>query len=93
MVTPLGIAQVVAALELLVGLAIVGLAAQGYHRTQSRAMLFLGGGILTMTVVGTALTMITAFVASGPIIVIFPHVTDLAGMFLILYAIVLARRE
>lgn len=93
MVTPLGIAQVFAALELLVGLTIVGLAAQGYRRNQSRAMLFLGGGILTMTVVGTALTMITAFVASGPIIAIVPSVTDLAGMCLILYAIVLARRE
>jgi hypothetical protein len=93
MVTPLGIVQVFAALELLVGLAIVGLAAQGYRRNQSRAMLFLGGGILTITVVGTALTMIAAFVTSGPIITVVPSVTNLVGMCLILYAIVLARRE
>lgn len=91
MVAPIVIGQLIAVIELLVGLAAVGLAFQGYRRNQSRAMLFLGGGVATMTVVGTVLQWILTAVATGPTVTIAPTVTDLLGMCLLLYAIVLAR--
>ena len=93
MVEPLALVEVVSVLELLVGLAITGLAFQGYRRNRSRAMLFLGGGIATMTVVSYAVLMSVAFVASARMVGLASSVTNLVGMCLILYAIVLARRE
>jgi hypothetical protein len=93
MVEPILVGRLLAGLELLVGLAIVGLAFQGYHRNQSRSMLFLGAGIATMTVVGTALQFVLSLVAAGPLVIVIPTGTDLLGMCLLLYAIVLARRE
>jgi len=80
-------------IEFLVGLAITGLAFQGYRRNRSRAMLFLGGGIATMTVVGYPVLMSVAFLSSARMVGLASSVINLVGMCLILYAIVLARRE
>jgi len=88
---PLVFGQLIAVLELFVGIAAVGLAFQGYHRNQHRTMLFLGSGIATMTVVGTVLQWILTAVTTGPMIAIAPTVTDLLGVCQLLYAIVLAR--
>ncbi|MBX0287714.1 DUF7521 family protein [Haloarcula salinisoli] len=95
MVEPQAIAEVVSVLELLVGLAITGLAFQGYRRNRSRAMLFLGGGIATMTVVSLVVIVVVAFFssASARMVGLASSLTNLVGMCLILYAIVLARRE
>jgi len=95
MVGPPAILEVVSVLELLVGLAITGLAFQGYRRNRSRAMLFLGGGIATMTVVSLVVVIVVGFFssASARMVGLASSVTNLVGMCLILYAIVLARRE
>ena len=96
MVGPPAILEVVSVLELLVGLAITGLAFQGYRRNRSRAMLFLGGGIATMTVVSSVVLTIVAFFSSPAAVTwmlgLADAVANLVGMCLILYAIVLARR-
>lgn len=93
MVAPIVIGQVIVVLELFVGLAATGLAFQGYRRNNRRSMLVLGGGIAMMTVVGTSLQLILTAVTTGPMVAITPTVTDLLGICLLLYAIVLARRE
>jgi hypothetical protein len=93
MVSALTIVQAVSLLELLVGVAIVGLAVQGYRRNRSQAMLFLGAGIATLTLVGTAVQILVGQLTSTRLVAISVTVTDLLGMCLILYAIVLARRE
>ncbi|WP_135303845.1 hypothetical protein [Haloarcula amylovorans] len=87
------IGQGLSILSLLVGLCIAGLAFYGYVRNRSRAMLFLGAGIVTLTAVSWAATVFTARFF-GPMVV--PAVnsgTQLLGMVLLLVAIVLAQRQ
>ena len=80
-------------LSTVVALAIFALAVQGYRRNRSRSMLALGSGIVTLSLVssvGTLLATRMFGVAAAPIA---NGVSQLLGMCLILYAIVLARRE
>ncbi|MFC6974328.1 hypothetical protein ACFQL1_06145 [Halomicroarcula sp. GCM10025709] len=91
------IGQAIWWLSALVGLSIVALAVAGYRRNRSTSMLFLGGGIATLTVVSFVTTLLAARLFSPALLSgIFPlldGLTQLVGMCLILYAIVLARRE
>jgi hypothetical protein len=87
------IGQVLSLLSLLVGLGIFGLALSGYRRNDSRAMLALGSGIVTLTVVSTVVTLLTARAFGVAMVPVSNGATELVGMCLILYAIVLARRE
>jgi len=92
-ISPLLLGQVFALLSLLVGLAIFGLALYGYRRNDSRAMLALGCGIVTLTLVSTVVTILTARVFGSAVVPASSEANQLVGMCLILYAIVLARRE
>jgi hypothetical protein len=91
------IGQAIWWLSSLVGLAIVALAVAGYRRNRSTSMLFLGAGIGTLTVVSFATTLFAARLFSrthlSAILPALDGLTQLVGMALILYAIVLARRE
>jgi len=93
MLSALEIAQLFGLLELAVGLLIVGLAFQGYRQNRSRAMLFLGAGIATLTVVATASTLLLGSLAGPRTAATVDPAINLVGMCLLLYAIVLARRE
>ncbi|WP_324759339.1 DUF7521 family protein [Haloarcula sp. GH36] len=81
------------ALSLVVGLGIFGLAFYGYRRNDSRSMLFLGSGIVTLTVLSWAGTVFSARYVAPAVIPTVSSLFDLAGMAMILYAMVLARRE
>jgi|APHM01.1.fsa_nt_gi hypothetical protein len=91
--SPLVIIQALGLLSLLVGLCIFGLAFYGYRRNGSRAMLVLGYGIVTLTLGSTVVALLTSRLFSPAVVGIGSEATELVGMCLILYAIVLARRE
>ncbi|MDS0259854.1 hypothetical protein NDI56_10665 [Haloarcula sp. S1CR25-12] len=92
-VSVLLVAQALALLSLLVGLVIFSLALYGYRRNDSRAMLALGCGIAMLTVVSTIATILAARLFGGRLAPVGSEAAELVGMCLILYAIVLARRE
>ena len=92
-VSPLLLAQSLSLLSLLVGLSIFGLALYGYRRNDSRAILVLGCGIVTLTLGSTIVTILTARAFGSAMVPAASEATQLVGMCLILYAIVLARGE
>jgi len=87
------IGQVIWGLSALVGLAIVVLAVAGYRRNRSRSMLFLGAGVATLTLVSFAVTVLVTRFLGPTVLPALDGLTQLVGMVLILYAIVLARGE
>jgi hypothetical protein len=89
----LRLTEFLTALKLLLGLVIVGLAAYGYRRNASRPMLFLGSGIALMTVVSTVATAVSGVVLGATFAAPSGVASEVTGMCLILYAIVLARRQ
>ena len=87
------ITQLLIVLQLLLGLAIVSLAGYGYRRNASPPMLFLGVGIAMMTLVSTVVTFASSILLSVSFIAPLSTAAEVIGMFLILYAVVLARRR
>ena len=80
-------------LSIAVGLIVAGLALYAYYRKRSRAMLCLGCGIGTLTVVSFVATVVIVRYAGPVYLPLAEGSTQLLGTGLILYAIVLARRE
>ena len=92
--TWLTVGRALAALVLVASVVVAGLALYGARRNGSRSMLFLAGGIATFTLGGTLVSVLTARVFSVVHVTLAVRsATELAGLLLILYAIVLARRE
>ena len=89
----LQIAEVLTVLQLLLGLVIVIFALYGYRRNTSQPMLFLGVGIAMLTLVSTATTAVSSIFLGGSFVAPLGLATEVVGMGLILYAVVLARRE
>ena len=87
------ITQLLTVLQLLLGLVIVILAAYGYRRNASRPMFFLGVGIAMMTLVSTVVTVVSSILLSVSFIAPLSTAVEVIGMCLILYAVVLARRD
>ena len=87
------ITQLLTVLQLVLGLAIVILAGYGYRRNASPPMLFLGVGIAMMTLVSTVVTIASSILLSVSFIAPLSTAAEVIGMFLILYAVVLARRR
>ena len=87
------ITQLLTVLQLLLGLVIVILAAYGYRRNASPPMLFLGVGIAMMTLVSTVVTVVSSILLSVSFIAPMSTAVEVIGMCLILYAVVLARRD
>jgi len=87
------ITQLITVLQLLLGLVIVILAAYGYRRNASPPMLFLGVGIAMMTLVSTVVTVVSSILLSVSFIAPLSTAVEVIGMCLILYAVVLARRN
>jgi len=87
------ITQLLTVLQLLLGLVIVILAAYGYRRNASPPMLFLGVGIAMMTLVSTVVTVVSSILLSVSFIAPLSTAVEVIGMCLILYAVVLARRN
>ena len=87
------ITQLLTVLQLLLGLVIVILAAYGYRRNASPPMLFLGVGIAMITLVSTVVTIASSILLSVSFIAPLSTAVEVIGMFLILYAVVLARRR
>jgi hypothetical protein len=87
----LGIPAVLTGLKFLLGLTIVVLAAIGVRRNGSRPMIFLGTGIALMTVMSTLLTIAITHTVGPSTAVSASMLSEVGGMCLILYSIVLAR--
>ena len=87
------ITQLLTVLQLLLGLVIVILAAYGYRRNASPPMLFLGVGIAMMTLVSTVVPVVSSILLSVSFIAPLSTAVEVIGMCLILYAVVLARRN
>lgn len=85
--------QALALVSLVVAFIVVGLALYAYRRQRSQAMLYLGCGIGMLTVVNFAATVVIARYAGAVYLPAAEGLTQLLGTGLILYAIVLARRE
>lgn len=81
------------ALSLVVGVVVFALAFYGYRRNDSPAMLFLGCGVATLTVVSRGVTLVVTRYVDTVWLPTVESLAQLAGMGLILYAVVLARRE
>lgn len=89
----LQITEFLTVLQLPLGLAIVILAAHGYQRNTSRPMLLLGVGIAMMTLVSTVITAVSSILLTVSFVAPLSLATEIIGMALILYAVVLARRK
>ena len=89
----LQIIEILGVLELLLGLVITILAVYGYRRNASQPMLFLGIGIAMITLVSTVTTVVSSIFFNASFIAPLNMSTEVIGMGLILYAVVLARRK
>jgi hypothetical protein len=89
----LQITEFLTVLQLPLGLAIVILAVHGYQRNTSRPMLLLGVGIAMMTLVSTVITVVSSILLTVSFVAPLSLATEIIGMALILYAVVLARRK
>ncbi|GCF13073.1 hypothetical protein Harman_10080 [Haloarcula mannanilytica] len=75
-----------------VGLLIAALALVGYRRQRTRSMLALAVGISLLTFVSYLVTLGAVQVVPRVVFPIPSTITELAGLLVLLYAIVLARR-
>jgi len=91
--TTLQITEFLTVLQLLLGLVIVTLAAYGYRRNVSQPMLVLGIGIAMMTLVSTVTTVVSSILLDVSFVAPLSIATEVIGLGLILYAVVLARRK
>jgi len=91
--TTLQITEFLTVLQLLLGLVIVTLAAYGYRRNVSQPMLVLGIGIAMMTLVSTVTTVVSSILLDVSFVAPLSMATEVIGLGLILYAVVLARRK
>lgn len=91
--TTIQITESLTALKLLLGLAIVVLAAYGYRRNASRPMFLLGSGIAMLTLLNTVTTIASSTLLGAAFVAPLSMSVEIIGMTLILYAVVLARRQ
>ncbi|MFY4814710.1 hypothetical protein [Haloarcula argentinensis] len=76
-----------------VGLLIAALALVGYRRRRTRSMLALATGISLLTFVSYLVTLSAVQVLPRVVFPLPGTITELAGLLVLLYAIVLARRD
>ena len=87
------IVELTIALSLALGLIITALALIGYRNNRSRPMLFLAVGIAFLTVIQLLTSVVTARLGPAYLISVSTQLAELIGLSLILYSIVLARRQ
>ncbi len=87
------IVELTIALSLALGLIITALALIGYRNNRSRPMLFLAVGIAFLTVIQLLTSVVTARLGPAYLISVSTQLAELIGLSLILYSIILARRQ
>jgi len=87
------IVELTIALSLALGLIITALALIGYRNNRSRPMLFLAVGIAFLTVIQLLTSVVTARLGPAYLISVSTQLAELIGLSLILYSIMLARRQ
>jgi len=87
------IGRILLGLALLVALGISTLAFIGYRRNGSRSMLYLSTGLVTLTVGAWLVKVLSIKLLPNYLILLTDGLTQLIGLGLLLYAILLAHRQ
>lgn len=75
------------------GILITALAALGYRNNRSRPMLFLAAGMAFLTFIQSGVSLALAQTAPAHLISVGTQISEIVGLLLILYSIVLARNQ